>query len=298
VTTVTAPLLELAGAGLCYGTVHALRDVDLTVRAGRVTCVLGDNGAGKSSLIGIVSGLHRPTAGEFRVDGTPVRLSSPREALALGIATVHQRPAVVDLMPVWRTFFLGTEPTRGRGPLRRLDVAGMKRTADAELRALGIALDDLDRPVGSLSGGQRQSVAIARAVHFGARVLVLDEPTAALGVKQSGVVLAHIAAARQRGLGVVFVTHNPHHAHLVGDHFTVLRLGRVELSAARAETDLADLTHHMAGGADLAALRHELSRVPGLPPNPDGAAPDVLPAPRDADPDPDPEPGPAAPPPG
>jgi simple sugar transport system ATP-binding protein len=167
-------------------------------------------------------------------------------------------------MPVWRNFFLGSELTRGRWPLRRLDIALMKKTADEELRNMGIVLDDLEQPIGSLSGGQRQSVAIARAVHFGARVLILDEPTAALGVKQSGVVLKYIAAARERGLGVIFITHNPHHAYMVGDHFTVLRLGTLELSAARAEVGLEELTHHMAGGAELAALKHELAQVRGV----------------------------------
>ncbi|WP_059013300.1 ATP-binding cassette domain-containing protein [Streptomyces specialis] len=257
------PLVELAGVGKSYGPVRALSDVRLTVRAGEVACVLGDNGAGKSTLIKIITGLHRPDEGEFRVDGEPVRLSGPRAALGLGIAAVHQDLATVPLMPVWRNFFLGSELTRGRGPFQRLDIARMKRTADAELRGMGIVLDDLDQPVGSLSGGQRQSVAIARAVHFGARVLVLDEPTAALGVKQSGVVLKYIVAARERGLGVVFITHNPHHAYLVGDHFTVLRLGAVELSAARGAVSLEELITRMAGGAELAALRHELGQAAG-----------------------------------
>ncbi|WP_236238823.1 ATP-binding cassette domain-containing protein [Streptomyces sp. CC228A] len=257
------PLVELRGAGKAYGNVRALHGVDLAVRSGRVTCVLGDNGAGKSTLIKIIAGLHQHTEGVFLVDGEPVRLRSPRDALDRGIATVYQDLATVPLMPVWRNFFLGSELTRGRGPLRRLDITRMKRTADQELRAMGIVLDDLDQPIGTLSGGQRQSVAIARAVHFGARVLILDEPTAALGVKQSGVVLKYVAAARDRGLGVVFITHNPHHAHLVGDHFTVLRLGTMDLDADRSEVTLEELTDHMAGGAELAALRHELAHVRG-----------------------------------
>ncbi|MDT0445570.1 ATP-binding cassette domain-containing protein [Streptomyces johnsoniae] len=258
------PLVQLTGIGKSYGTIRALHGVDLAVNAGEVSCVLGDNGAGKSTLIKIVTGLHRHTEGEFRIDGEPVRPSSPREPLARGIAAVYQDLATVTLMPVWRNFWLGSELTRGRGPFKRLDIDRMKRTADEALRAMGIALDDLSQPVGSLSGGQRQSVAIARAVHFGARVLILDEPTAALGVKQSGVVLKYIAAARERGLGVVFITHNPHHAYMVGDHFTVLRLGTVELSAPRAEVTLEELTLHMAGGAELAALKHELARVTGV----------------------------------
>ncbi|MGW2328272.1 ATP-binding cassette domain-containing protein [Streptomyces sp. NPDC001700] len=258
------PVVELRAAGKSYGNVRALHGVDLVVRPGRVTCVLGDNGAGKSTLIKIISGLHQHTEGEFLVDGGPVRFTTPREALGKGIATVYQDLATVPLMPVWRNFFLGSEMTTGPWPLRRLSIDRMKKTADEELRNMGIVLDDLEQPIGTLSGGQRQCVAIARAVYFGARVLILDEPTAALGVKQSGVVLKYIAAARARGLGVIFITHNPHHAYMVGDHFSVLRLGTLELSADRGEVSLEELTNHMAGGAELAALKHELAPVHGV----------------------------------
>ncbi|NGO70865.1 ATP-binding cassette domain-containing protein [Streptomyces boncukensis] len=258
------PLVELRSIGKSYGNIRALHGVDLAVHPGNVTCVLGDNGAGKSTLIKIISGLHQHTEGDFLVDGAPVRFGTPREALDRGIATVYQDLATVPLMPVWRNFFLGSEMTRGVWPLRRLDVARMKETADAELRNMGIVLDNLEQPIGTLSGGQRQSVAISRAVYFGARVLILDEPTAALGVKQSGVVLKYIAAARDRGLGVIFITHNPHHAYMVGDHFSVLRLGTLELSAPRSEIGLEELTNHMAGGAELAALKHELGQVSGV----------------------------------
>jgi simple sugar transport system ATP-binding protein len=258
------PVVELRGAGKSYGNVRALHGVSLRVHPGKVTCVLGDNGAGKSTLIKIISGLHQHTEGEVLVDGEPVRFVTPREALDKGIATVYQDLAVVPLMPVWRNFFLGSEMTKGPWPVRRLDIERMKKTADEELRNMGIVLDDLDQPIGTLSGGQRQCVAIARAVYFGARVLILDEPTAALGVKQSGVVLKYIAAARDRGLGVIFITHNPHHAYMVGDHFGVLRLGTMELSAARDRVSLEELTNHMAGGTELAALKHELAQVRGV----------------------------------
>ncbi|MFH8496278.1 ATP-binding cassette domain-containing protein [Streptomyces coeruleorubidus] len=258
------PLVELRGAGKSYGNIRALHGVGLKVFPNQVTCVLGDNGAGKSTLIKIVSGLHQHTEGEFLVDGEPVRFSTPREALDKGIATVYQDLAVVPLMPVWRNFFLGSEMTKGPWPVRRLDIDKMKKTADEELRNMGIVLDDMEQPIGTLSGGQRQCVAIARAVYFGARVLILDEPTAALGVKQSGVVLKYIAAAREKGLGVIFITHNPHHAYMVGDHFSVLRLGTMELSASRSEVSLEELTNHMAGGTELASLKHELSQVRGV----------------------------------
>lgn len=262
--TKDAALVELKGAGKSYGNIRALHGVDLTVHPGKVTCVLGDNGAGKSTLIKIISGLHQHTEGEFLVDGAPVRFSTPREALDKGIATVYQDLAVVPLMPVWRNFFLGSEMTKGPWPVRRLDIERMKKTADEELRNMGIVLDDMEQPIGTLSGGQRQCVAIARAVYFGARVLILDEPTAALGVKQSGVVLKYIAAAREKGLGVIFITHNPHHAYMVGDHFSVLRLGTMELSASRSEVSLEELTNHMAGGTELASLKHELAQVRGV----------------------------------
>ncbi|MEV7345915.1 ATP-binding cassette domain-containing protein [Streptomyces sp. NPDC093544] len=259
-----APLVELRNAGKSYGNIRALHGVDLTVRPSQVTCVLGDNGAGKSTLIKIISGLHQHTEGEFLVDGEPVHFSTPRQALDRGIATVYQDLATVPLMPVWRNFFLGSEMTKGPWPIRRLDIERMKKTADEELRNMGIILDDLEQPIGTLSGGQRQCVAIARAVYFGARVLILDEPTAALGVKQSGVVLKYIAAARDRGLGVIFITHNPHHAYMVGDHFSVLRLGTLELSAERNEITLDELTNHMAGGTELVALKNELAQVRGV----------------------------------
>ncbi|RNG30469.1 ATP-binding cassette domain-containing protein [Streptomyces botrytidirepellens] len=258
------PVVQLKGVGKLYGNVRALEGIDLDVRPGQVTCVLGDNGAGKSTLIKIISGLHQHDEGEYVVDGKPVRLHNPREALDLGIATVYQDLATVPLMPVWRNFFLGSELTRGPWPIRRLDIERMKETTQTELSAMGIHLDNLEQPIGTLSGGQRQSVAIARAVYFGARVLILDEPTAALGVKQSGVVLKYIAAARERGLGVIFITHNPHHAYMVGDHFSVLRLGALELNAARDDVSLEELTNHMAGGTELAALKHELAQVRGV----------------------------------
>jgi len=230
------------------------------VNAGEVTCVLGDNGAGKSTFIKILAGAHEHSEGTMLVDGIARQFSSPRAALNLGIATVYQDLAVVPLMPVWRNFFLGSEPTKGVGPLRRLDIDRMKRTTKQELSDMGIDLRDVDQPIGTLSGGERQCVAIARAVYFGARVLILDEPTAALGVKQSGVVLKYIAKARERGLGVVFITHNPHHAYPVGDRFVLLRRGRSMGAFPKSEMTLDELTAMMAGGAELEALSHELSR--------------------------------------
>src|SRR5690349_21388235 len=254
------PLVELKSVGKSYGNITALKDISLRVFPGQVTGILGDNGAGKSTLIKIIAGYHAPSEGELLVDGESRKFSSPREALALGIATVYQDLAVVPLMPVWRNFFLGAEITKGVGPFKRLDTEQMKRITKTELQAMGIDLRDVDQPIGTLSGGERQCVAIARAVYFGARVLILDEPTAALGVRQSGVVLKYIAAARDRGLGVIFITHNPHHAYPVGDRFMLLRRGRSMGDFPKAEMTLDELVRMMAGGAELEALSHELAR--------------------------------------
>jgi simple sugar transport system ATP-binding protein len=257
------PIIEVQDIGKSYGSVIALRGVTATIRTGEVTCVLGDNGAGKSTFIKILAGAHPHSSGKFIVDGKEHHFSSPREALALGIATVYQDLAVVPLMPVWRNFFLGSEITKGVGPLRRLDVAAMKRITKSELAAMGIDLRDVDQPIGTLSGGERQCVAIARAVYFGARVLILDEPTAALGVRQSGVVLKYVAKARDRGLGVIFITHNPHHAYPVGDHFMLLRRGRSLGNFPKGELPLDELVQMMAGGGELEQLAHELQRDGG-----------------------------------
>jgi simple sugar transport system ATP-binding protein len=266
VTTDTATrtaLVELTDVSKHYGNVRALEGVSLEVRAGEITCVLGDNGAGKSTLIKIIAGLHEHDGGTLRIGGEETRLSSPREALDRGIATVYQDLAVVPLMPVWRNFFLGSEPRKGVGPFKRMDVDFMRKTTHAELLRMGIDLRDVDQPIGTLSGGERQCVAIARAVYFGAKVLILDEPTAALGVKQSGVVLKYVAAARDEGLGVVFITHNPHHAYLVGDRFVLLRRGTMVGNHTRDEISLDELTDQMAGGTDLAELRRELKGAQG-----------------------------------
>jgi simple sugar transport system ATP-binding protein len=253
-----APLVRLAGIGKNYGNVIALTGVSMEVSAGEVTCVLGDNGAGKSTLIKIIAGLHRHDEGTFEVRGEPVAFDSPRESLERGIATVYQDLAVVPLMPVWRNFFLGSEVRRGPAAIGWLDVDFMRRTARRELREMGIDLRDVDQPIGTLSGGERQCVAIARAVYLGASVLILDEPTAALGVKQAGVVLRYIVQARERGLGVVLITHNPHHAYPVGDRFLILKRGRAIAYRTKDEITRDKLTALMSGGTELEELAHEL----------------------------------------
>jgi simple sugar transport system ATP-binding protein len=254
----SSPLIEVTGIGKTYGNVIALRDVSAVVNAGEVTCVLGDNGAGKSTLIKILAGVHRHDMGSFEVEGGQTRFDSPREALDRGIATVYQDLAVVPLMSVWRNFVLGSEPMFSVGPFKFLDRKQGRAITRKALSDMGIELRDVERPVGTLSGGERQCVAIARAVHFGAKVLILDEPTAALGVKQAGVVLKYVARARDRGLGVVLITHNPHHAHPVGDRFLILKRGRSLGCFEKADITIEELTRQMAGGAELEALTHEL----------------------------------------
>jgi simple sugar transport system ATP-binding protein len=251
-------LIETENIGKTYGSVIALSDVSTVVNAGEVTCVLGDNGAGKSTLIKILAGVHQHDQGSFKVEGNEIKFSSPREALDHGIATVYQDLAVVPLMSVWRNFFLGSEPTTRFG---FLDRKKGKEVTKKALSDMGIDLRDVEQPVGTLSGGERQCVAIARAVHFGAKVLILDEPTAALGVKQAGVVLKYVAQARDRGLGVVLITHNPHHAYPVGNRFLLLKRGRPLGSYEKSEIDIEELTRQMAGGAELEALAHELRGV-------------------------------------
>jgi simple sugar transport system ATP-binding protein len=257
-----APLLEVDNVSKYFGNVIALKDVSATVDEGEVTCVLGDNGAGKSTFIKILSGVHKEDEGELRMNGERVSFRSPRAAKERGIATVFQDLATVPLMSIWRNFFLGSEPTVGFGPIRRIDISEAKKVMREELKKMGIDVRDPDQPVGTLSGGERQAVAIARALYFGAKVLILDEPTSALGVKQSGIVLRYIVQARERGVGVIFISHNPHHAHPVGDHFVILNRGKLQGSWKRGEISRDELVQMMAGGAELDQLTHELRKDP------------------------------------
>jgi len=259
-----AHLLRVESISKYFGNVVALKDVSAHVNAGEVTCILGDNGAGKSSFIKIVSGVHHQDEGRMLVDGEEVRFDSPRDARARGVATVYQDLAMCPLMSVWRNFFLGGEPTKWRGPFSHIDQTFAKRTAREQLAQMGIDVRDPEQPVGTLSGGERQAVAIARAIYFGARVLILDEPTSALGVKQAGIVLKYILQARDRGVGVIFITHNPHHAFPVGDHFILLNRGRVIGDYEKGKVTRDELVQQMAGGAELDELTHELERQTGV----------------------------------
>jgi simple sugar transport system ATP-binding protein len=257
-STPTAPLVEVDHVSKYFGSVIALKDVSMTVEAGEVMCLLGDNGAGKSTLIKIISGVYSPDEGRFLVEGRPVRFTSPRDALDAGIATVYQDLAMIPLMSITRNFFMGREPGRGKGAFGGFDIGEANRIAKEEMHKIGIDVRDPSQAVGTLSGGERQCVAIARAVHFGARVLILDEPTSALGVKQASVVLRYVAQARARGLGVIFITHNVHHAYPVGDAFTILNRGRTYGTFQKSDVSREEVLNMMAGGKELDELSAEL----------------------------------------
>ena len=253
------PLIEVEGVSKYFGQVIALKDISMSVDAGEVLCLLGDNGAGKSTLIKTLSGVHRHDEGRMLIEGEEVKFSSPRDALDRGIATVFQDLAMIPLMGISRNFFLGREPTKGFGPFKRYDAAHADRVTREEMRGMGIDIRDPSQPVGTLSGGERQSVAIARAVHFGAKVLILDEPTSALGVKQAAVVLRYIARTREQGIGVIFITHNVHHAFPVADRFTILRRGQSYGNFAKSEVTREEVASMMAGGEDMETLSAELA---------------------------------------
>jgi simple sugar transport system ATP-binding protein len=255
--TNSTPLLRADGIRKAFGPIKALEGVSLRVEAGKVTCLLGDNGAGKSTLIKILSGVFAPDAGEIRIDGDAVRLRSAKDALDRGIATVYQDLAVVPVMSIYRNFFLGREPQKGFGPFRRLDKARARELAAQEIEKIGIDVRGVERPIMTLSGGERQSIAIARALFFGAKILILDEPTSALGVKEVEIVLRYIRKAKERGVGIVFITHNIHHAHLIGDSFEILKRGSVSLTFTKDQLNLELLMFHMAGGEDLRRLAEE-----------------------------------------
>jgi simple sugar transport system ATP-binding protein len=249
--------MQLESVSRSFGNNLALNRVDLDVYPGEVHCLLGDNGAGKSTLIKIMSGVLTPTLGTVRFNGEPVTFRSPRDAQGYGIGTVHQDVGTIPLISVSRNFFLGNEPTKGWGPFRRLDHASANRIALEQIRAMGIRrVNDADQLVGTMSGGERQALAISRAIYFGARLLILDEPTAALGVKESKIVIDLISKARDEGIALVFITHNATHALQVGDRFTVLIQGRTAANFLRGEKTREEVLNLMAGGEEFEAAGH------------------------------------------
>jgi simple sugar transport system ATP-binding protein len=254
----TVPTIELRSVSKRFGSVIALNDVSIAVRPGEVHCLLGDNGAGKSTLIKILSGVHRPTEGQIYVSGEPIVFRSPRDATDAGVATVFQDLGLIPLMSIARNFFLGREPVKGIFPFRRFDIEHANAVARQALIDVGIQVRDPSQAVGTLSGGERQSVAIARAIHFGAKVLILDEPTSALGVHQAAMVLKFVIEARLRGLAVILITHNINHAYPVADTFTLLNRGTSKGTYAKSDISREDVVRIMSGGEDMEQVEREI----------------------------------------
>jgi simple sugar transport system ATP-binding protein len=257
-------ILELKNVSRYFGSVIALKDINMKIKLGEVHCLLGDNGAGKSTLIKTLAGVHKPSEGDFLLNGQATGFESPRDALDAGIATVYQDLALVNLMSVTRNFFMGREITKKWGPFTIFDTKKANQIARAGLAEMGIDVRDPEHPIGTMSGGEKQCLAIARAIHFGAKVLILDEPTAALGVKQSANVLKVVARARARGLAVILITHNVHHAYPVADRFTLLNRGKSLGSWLKSEVSREQILEMMAGGQELANLEAELAEFDRL----------------------------------
>ncbi len=252
------PIVQMKDIEKHFGSVIALAGVSVDVFPGECHCLLGDNGAGKSTFIKTMSGVHKPTKGEILFEGQPMHFDDPRDAITAGIATVYQDLAMIPLMSVSRNFFMGNEPIKKIAGIPFFDKDYADRVTMDEMRKMGINLRGPDQAVGTLSGGERQTVAIARAVHFGAKVLILDEPTSALGVRQTSNVLATIDKVRKQGIAVVFITHNVRHALAVGDRFTVLNRGQTLGTAQRGQITPDELQDLMAGGQELAELEGSL----------------------------------------
>lgn len=257
---VTAPVLSVRDVTVAFGSTVAIKDVSLDIRAGEILCLLGDNGAGKSTLIKVLSGVYQPSSGHLEVDGEVVDLTTPRAAMDRGISTVHQYGGTVPLMSIDRNFFLGAEPQKGIWPFRWIDRKRTSSEALESIRTLGLTrVKDARQLVGTMSGGERQALAIARALHFGARVLILDEPTSALGVKEAALVLRLVTKAREAGAAVVFITHNAQHAIAIGDSFAVLIGGQVAATFRRGEKTRNEILDLMAGGEEFSALAEDLA---------------------------------------
>ena len=222
------PLIEIKDLVKKFGAFTALNGVSLDVYPGEVHALLGDNGAGKSTLIKVLSGVHPATSGKIRVDGNSVNFESPREASNAGIGTVYQDLALNALTSVTRNFFLGREIKKGPGPFGLMQMDEMNTITMAEMAKIGINISNPNQPVGTMSGGQRQTLAIARAIYFGAKILILDEPTSALGQKQQMEVLKTIKKVQELGnIAIILITHNEIHAQLIADRYTFLSLGEV-----------------------------------------------------------------------
>tara|TARA_Y100001933_G_C18932945_1_gene536128 strand:- start:502 stop:1284 length:783 start_codon:yes stop_codon:yes gene_type:complete len=253
------PLIEIKNLVKKFGSFTALNGVSLDVYPGEVHALLGDNGAGKSTLIKVLSGVHPSTNGEIKVDGEVIKFASPRQASDAGIGTVYQDLALNNLTSVTLNFFLGRELKKGPGPFGLMQMDEMHKITIEEMSKIGINIADPNQKVGTMSGGQRQTLAIARAIYFGAKILILDEPTSALGQKQQMEVLKTIKKVQRLGnIAIILITHNEIHARLIADRYTFLSLGEVIGSGLASELGGEDVKRLMAGGAEIGDLAKEL----------------------------------------
>ena len=253
------PLIEIKDLVKKFGSFTALNGVSLDVYPGEVHALLGDNGAGKSTLIKVLSGVHPATKGEIKVDGEIVKFASPRQASDAGIGTVYQDLALNNLTSVTLNFFLGRELKKGPGPFGLMQMDAMHKITIEEMSKIGINIADPNQKVGTMSGGQRQTLAIARAIYFGAKILILDEPTSALGQKQQMEVLKTIKKVQRLGnIAIILITHNEIHARLIADRYTFLSRGEVIGSGLANELGGEDVKRLMAGGAEIGDLSKEL----------------------------------------
>jgi simple sugar transport system ATP-binding protein len=221
------PLIAASGIAKSFGRIVALSNVSFQLGHAEVLGLLGDNGAGKSTLIKILTGLFPPDKGKIEWEGDPVQFNSPRDAYDKGVATVYQDLAIVDLMAIYRNVFLGRENaiTKGFGPFRWIDRKKAHADARKAISDIGIEIRDAEEPIARLSGGERQSVAIARAAYFNPKLLILDEPTSALSLRQTGRVLKSVEEARNKGISIIFITHNVYHVYPIADRFVILSHG-------------------------------------------------------------------------
>ena len=253
------PRVELKNISKKFGNFSALNDVSMDVYPGEIHALLGDNGAGKTTLIKILSGIYPASSGEIFVEGKRAQFESPRDASEVGIGTVYQDLALNALTSVTRNFFLGRELTLGKRPFGLLKMNEMNAITIREMAKIGINIADPGQNVGTMSGGQRQTLAIARAIYFGAKILILDEPTSALGQKQQMEVLKTIKRVKNLGnIAIILITHNEIHARLISDVFTFLSLGEVIGRGKAEDLEGADIKRLMAGGAELGDLESEL----------------------------------------
>ena len=255
-------IIVCEGLNKYYSGVHALKDLSLKIKKDSVVGLIGDNGAGKSTLIKVLAGVHPKTSGTISIEGKEVDFSTPRQATDVGIGTVYQDLALNALTSVSRNFFLGREIKKGPGPFGVMKMKEMNEITIAEMAKIGINISNPEQPVGTMSGGQRQTLAIARAIYFGAKILILDEPTSALGQKQQMEVLKTIKKVQQLGnIAIILITHNEIHARLIADRFTFLSLGEVIGSGKSSELGGDDVKRLMAGGAQIGDLAKELEAV-------------------------------------